>query len=110
MPSTSIAAPQPAPLETMRARRLHVVFAAAFIACNRERATAPATDFTGVYQLESINGSQLPVLEFRDSSGKTELVSDQLIVLNNVTWSELTIFNQPNPDVVNRSQGVSTRT
>src|ERR1043166_920746 len=94
----------------MRASRLHVVFAAAFIACNRERATAPATDLTGVFQLESVNGSTLPVLEFQDSSGKTELVSDQLIALNDGTWSELTTFHHTNADVVNRSQGVSTGT
>jgi hypothetical protein len=91
-------------------RGIALAFAATLLACGADSVAVPAPTLPGVYALESVNGKTLPYLSQQTTSSKTELITDDLIVLDNGTWSELSTFQITAGESVNRAQGAATGT
>jgi hypothetical protein len=71
-------------------RRIAALLAVVLLgACTHEidQSTRPAS-VTGTYQLHTYGGRSLPVVVSTDASGVWEIVSGQLIIGNDQSWSE----------------------
>jgi hypothetical protein len=75
-------------------RRIAALLAVLFLcACTREidQSTRPDT-VAGTYQLRSYGGRSLPALVSTDSAGKWEVVSGELVIAADKSWSETVNF------------------
>jgi hypothetical protein len=75
-------------------RRIAALLAVVFLAaCTREieQSTRPDT-VAGTYQLRAYGGRSLPALVSADSSGTWEVVSGELVIATDQSWSETVNF------------------
>lgn len=58
------------------------------IACDDSTSAVPATPFIGVFTLQTVEGSGLPVTLVQSGNSSVSLLADQLTIADGGTWSE----------------------
>lgn len=54
--------------------------------------TAPEADFTGAYDLQTVNGHALPVVVAQSGPNTVSVISDHLVVADGGSWSEVAVY------------------
>lgn len=69
-------------------RIVAAVALATLAACGGDATVTPPTPLAGTWTLQSANGSALPFVQSSNSTGKIEIVDDQLVVSSTGTFAE----------------------